>query len=76
MMANRELPDSASRSDSGIAVDLLTKYFLRRLAMTRRNGSYTDRRAQHSNALVEVIIVAIAALTFAVLSFVLILSLR
>lgn len=74
-MTNHQMPDKASGSRDRHGIDLLTRYFLRRLALAR-GKDYTDRRAEHSDALVEVIIVAIAAPAFAILSFVLILSLR
>jgi hypothetical protein len=77
MTAHREIPGEMSGSAHRYAADFLTVYFLRRLAIARHKTLYKgDSAAAHWDALVEVIFIAVAAPFFAILSFLLILSLR
>lgn len=77
MITNHKLPAAAEGPHDRGRTDFLTAYFLRRLAIARRNPLYNGNPgAAHWDALLEVILIAVTAPLFAIFSFLLILSLR
>jgi hypothetical protein len=50
-------------------MDLITRYFLRRLAISRRKQPHASKNASYRDALVEVILVVLGLPSVAIMSF-------
>lgn len=74
-MARKTPPVSGSSAEDR-QLDLVTKYFLRRLAIAHRQGAYKTRRGEYEDAMMEVILLLLGLPIVGLLGAAVILSLR